>query len=92
MPSAVIDATPPPRGFLGCWRHKSFVIGALLTALLAGMALLSLCGRPIRRRRSTFPPSCSRRRLSHWLGTDSLGRDIASPAPGGLAEHRSSWA
>lgn len=64
------------------WRraatHGSFVAGALLVALLVGLALLSFVWTPhpaaeIDVAAKLRPPSAT-----HWLGTDSLGRDIAS--------------
>lgn len=59
-------------------RHGSFVTGALLTALLVGLAALSWVWSPhppaeIDIANRLAPPSAQ-----HWLGTDSLGRDIAS--------------
>ena len=59
-------------------RHKSFVAGGLLTALLAAMALLSLVWTPYPVAEIDSPSKLQPPSAAHWLGTDSLGRDIAS--------------
>ena len=60
------------------FRHRSLGLGALLTALLAAMALVSLAWTPY----STTGISVGERlqgpSLAHWLGTDHLGRDTLS--------------
>ncbi len=60
------------------WRHPSFVVGAVLSAVLALAALLSLVWQPhppaeIDMAKKLLGPS-----LQHWLGTDPFGRDIAT--------------
>jgi len=59
-------------------RHPSFVIGGALSALLAGAALLSLLWSPYPPADIDVPGKLQPPSAAHWLGTDSLGRDIAS--------------
>ena len=58
--------------------HKSFVVGGLLTLLMATAALLSLLWTPHPVTEINIPAKLQAPNGSHWLGTDSLGRDIAS--------------
>jgi peptide/nickel transport system permease protein len=60
------------------WRHPSFLVGATLTALLALAALLSLVWQPYPPADIDIPNKLQTPSAAHWLGTDSLGRDIAS--------------
>jgi peptide/nickel transport system permease protein len=59
-------------------RNPSFVLGSLLTALFLGSALLSLVWTPWPATEIDIPNKLSAPSAAHWLGTDSLGRDIAS--------------
>jgi peptide/nickel transport system permease protein len=65
-------------GWRRAWRHPSFSIGAVLVLLLVCSAGLSWIWTPwpvadIDIANKLAPPSAR-----HWLGTDSLGRDVAS--------------
>ena len=77
----VPSAGAGPRGQQG-WhralRHRSFVLGAVLTMLMLGMAAISLVWTPwspyeVDLAAKLQPPS-----TAHWLGTDAFGRDILS--------------
>ncbi len=59
-------------------RHPSFVVGAVLCLLLVAAALLSLVWAPYPPAEIDIPAKLQPPSWAHWLGTDSLGRDIAS--------------
>jgi peptide/nickel transport system permease protein len=59
-------------------RHRSFAIGGALVALLLLAALLSLAWTPHPPTELDIPNKLQGPSASHWLGTDSLGRDIVS--------------
>jgi peptide/nickel transport system permease protein len=59
-------------------RHKSFAIGGALTLLLICAALLSLVWAPYPPADIDIPSKLQSPSMAHWLGTDGLGRDIAS--------------
>jgi peptide/nickel transport system permease protein len=60
------------------WRHPSFASGALLVLLLSAAALLSLFWSPYPPAELDIANKLAAPSAAHWLGTDSLGRDIAS--------------
>lgn len=59
-------------------RHPSFVAGGVLVALLIGLALLSFVWTPHPATEIDVPNKLQPPSATHWLGTDSLGRDIVS--------------
>jgi peptide/nickel transport system permease protein len=71
-----------PVAMPGFWaraiRHRSFAIGGLLVAALIGLALLSLAWTPHPATAINVPAKLQPPSATHWLGTDSLGRDIVS--------------
>ena len=78
----MLEAALQPRRDGALWQralhHKSFAIGAALTLLLALAAVLSLLWTPYPVAEIDIPNKLRSPSLQHWLGTDSLGRDIAS--------------
>ena len=59
-------------------RHASFVAGGVLVALLLATAALSFVWTPHSALEIDVPAKLQGPSASHWLGTDSLGRDIVS--------------
>ncbi|MFC3227140.1 ABC transporter permease [Marinibaculum pumilum] len=59
-------------------RHPSFVVGAALTLLLVGMALVSLVWTPYEPTAMALRDRYAPVSWSHWLGTDKFGRDVLS--------------
>jgi peptide/nickel transport system permease protein len=59
-------------------RHRSFAVGAVLVALLVATALLSFVWTPYSATDLDIPNKLKAPSAAHWLGTDSLGRDITS--------------
>jgi len=59
-------------------RHASFAIGGCLVALLLFTAALSFVWTPYSPTELDIPNKLQGPSASHWLGTDSLGRDITS--------------
>jgi peptide/nickel transport system permease protein len=59
-------------------RHRSFFIGGVLVALLIATAALSFFWTPYPPGDLDIPNKLQTPSTAHWLGTDSLGRDIGS--------------
>jgi peptide/nickel transport system permease protein len=59
-------------------RHRSFAIGGVLVMLLLATAALSLLWTPHAATEIDVANKLLLPNASHWLGTDSLGRDIVS--------------
>ena len=58
--------------------HPSFVLGCALVLLLVATAALSFLWTPYSATELDIPNRLHAPNAQHWLGTDSLGRDIAS--------------
>ncbi len=58
--------------------HRSFAIGAALTFLLLAAALLSLVWTPWSPYEIDVPNKLQSPSAAHWMGTDPIGRDVAS--------------
>ncbi len=59
-------------------RHRSFALGGALVALFVGLAVLSLLWTPYPATELDIPNKLLPPGAAHWLGTDSLGRDVVS--------------
>ena len=60
------------------WWRANFAIGATLVAAVVGLALLSFVWTPYPASELDIPHKLQAPSAAHWLGTDSLGRDIVS--------------
>ncbi|MDA7415554.1 ABC transporter permease [Xenophilus arseniciresistens] len=77
-----LAATAAPRTTVTFWqralRHRSFVIGGVLTLLLLLAALLSFVWTPWSPYEMNMAVKLQGPSAQHWLGTDAYGRDVAS--------------
>ncbi|SDM20720.1 peptide/nickel transport system permease protein [Oryzisolibacter propanilivorax] len=74
-----MDATLHDRpALLRALRHPSLALGALLTLVLVGAALLSFVWTPWPAYEMDLGATLAPPSAAHWLGTDAYGRDVAS--------------
>ncbi len=71
-------ATVPAGASRSRWRRANFAIGAVLVAGVVALALLSFVWTPWPATELDIPHKLEPPSAAHWLGTDSLGRDIVS--------------
>ncbi|MEP7239430.1 MAG: ABC transporter permease, partial [Devosia sp.] len=69
-----------PRGarWRSALRSPSFVVGAMLTAIIIVAALLSLVWTPYDFAAQNIPNKLKGLSAAHWFGTDQYGRDVFS--------------
>ena len=60
------------------WRQPNLLLGVALCAALLAAALLSLVWQPWPPAEIDIPAKLQPPSAAHWLGTDGLGRDVAS--------------
>ena len=78
-PPVPAPVSVPPFGWLHrALRHRSFVIGAVLSLLVVFAAALSLVWTPSSPYEMDLANKLQGPSLAHWLGTDAFGRDVAS--------------
>ncbi|EIM73059.1 peptide ABC transporter permease [Nitratireductor aquibiodomus RA22] len=78
-PDAPAPEAPPERHFLqAALANRSFVIGLVITAIVAAMALLSFVWTPYDITHLVVADRMKGLSIAHPLGTDHLGRDILS--------------
>ena len=68
----------PPGWLRRALRHRSFVIGAVLSLLVIFAAALSLIWTPSSPYEMDLAHKLQGPSFAHWLGTDAFGRDVAS--------------
>ncbi|MFT4243730.1 MAG: ABC transporter permease [Acidovorax sp.] len=78
MNAAALPTSSPPGWWHRALRHRSFVIGAVLSLLLVLAALLSFVWTPWSPYEMDLANKLAAPSGTHWLGTDAFGRDVAS--------------
>ena len=78
LTGALASAHVPPPFWRRALAHRSFLLGAILTALLVLAAALSLVWTPWSPYEIDMAAKLRAPDAAHWLGTDPFGRDITS--------------
>ena len=78
LATTATTATIAPSWWHRALRHRSFVIGAVLSLLLLAAAALSFVWTPWSPYEMDLAIKLQPPTLAHWLGTDAFGRDVAS--------------
>ena len=77
-PTRALSRQQPQNLLQRALRHRSFVLGAMLTILLIAAALLSFVWTPGSAYEMDMDAALLPASGQHWLGTDAYGRDVAS--------------
>ena len=77
-PAPAVRPVAPPGFARRALGHRSFAVGAVLSALLVATALLSLLWTPHSPYEIDLAAKLQLPSAAHWLGTDALGRDVVS--------------
>ncbi|HWI83867.1 ABC transporter permease, partial [Ramlibacter sp.] len=78
LPVAAAPLAPGPGFWRRALQHRSFAVGAVLSALLLIAALLSFAWTPHSPYEMNLDAKLLAPNATHWLGTDAYGRDVAS--------------
>ena len=71
-------STPQRELWYRAIHHRSFIVGSVLTILLAAIAIVSLFWTPHDPTQINISHRLAGPSLEHWLGADQFGRDILS--------------
>ncbi len=78
LPASLPEQTTAGRALAKVFANRSFLIGFVVTALIAAMALVSFLWTPYDVTRLIVADRNQAPSLAHWFGTDHFGRDILS--------------